>query len=216
MEIVKKFARWVLRKELKLQDVAFQTQADLIHEYTLRFEKNEEEYNAMKQGLEITVQQNETMRRRIKELNDELFVKRKILVSQMMLECIVKMLPDPNRVGTGAITASDLNMRSMGFTEELGGRKFVHHLKFVQAIGKGSIQGLTINISDYNINVFIPLKRENISYEVYGVQTAIDTYFWDFYGAGIRMLSGEAWTMATEFIRAQNNVLKEFKQEGML
>lgn len=62
------------------------------------------------------------------------------------------------------------------------------------------------------MNILIPLRKENVSYEVYGVQTAIETYFWDFYGAGLRMLSAEAWAMATEFIRAQNNVLSEFRQ----
>lgn len=77
-------------------------------------------------------------------------------------------------------------------------------------------RGAIVHITDYNMNIFIQLRKENVSYEVYGVQTAIETYFWDFYGAGLRMLSAEAWAMATEFIRAQNNVLKEFREQGLL
>ena len=41
MEIVKKIARYILRKELKLQEVAFETQAGLIHDYSQRFEEFE-------------------------------------------------------------------------------------------------------------------------------------------------------------------------------
>ena len=126
------------------------------------------------------------------------------------------MLPDPNKAGTGGLTSSELSMRSRCFVDRLNGREFQHTIKFVKVIGEGSVQSLTVHISDYNIMVTIPLRRENVNYEVYGVQTAIDTYFWDFYGAGIRMLSEEAWAMSTEFIRAQNNVLSEFKQQGLL
>ena len=135
-----------------------------------------------------------------------------------MLKCISEMLPDPNKVGTGGITASELNFRAMNFVDELRGQKYQHSIRFVKAIGveDENIQGLTIHISDYNLNVFIPLRRENISYEVYGVSSAIDTYFWDFYGAGIRMVSDEAWAISIEFITAQNNVMKELREEGLL
>ena len=68
----------------------------------------------------------------------------------------------------------------------------------------------------FDLVIFIPLRRENVSYEVYGVSSAIDTYFWDFYGAGIRMVSDEAWAMSIEFITAQNNVMKELREEGLL
>lgn len=139
-------------------------------------------------------------------------------MSQTMLKCITQMLPDPNKVGTGGITVSELNLRAMKFVDELRGQKYEHSVRFVKAIGGEyeNIQGFTIHISDYNLNVFIPLRRENVSYEVYGVSSAIDTYFWDFYGAGIRMVSDEAWAMSIEFITAQNNVMKELREEGLL
>lgn len=162
-------------------------------------------------------QTSESYQTEIERLRNLAFGKRKILINQTMLECIVKMLPDPNRAGNGGLTASDLNIRSMKFVDTLRGQRYEHSIKFVKAIGddKG-LQGLTMNISDYNINVFVPLRRENVSYEIYGVQSSIDTYFWDFYGAGIRMISNEAWTMATEFINAQNNAMKELREEGLL
>lgn len=140
----------------------------------------------------------------------------RVLLSQTMLDCIVNMLPDPNRAGCGGLTASELSNKASWFTDSLGGVEYRHKVSFVQAIGEGKVEGLTIHISDYNINVTIPLRRENVNYEVYGVSSAIDTYFWDFYAAGIRMISGEAWAMSIEFIRAQNNVMKDFREQGLL
>ena len=156
----------------------------------------------------------------IDRLKQRLFGSRKVLVSQTMLECIVKMLPDPNRVGTGGITAGELSMRTESFQDYLNGQKFTHNIRFVHVLAdeenKQNIAGLTLLVSEYNLKIFIPLRRENVSYEAFGVQSAIDTYFWDFYGAGIRMLSDEAWQLSTEFIRAQSSVMRELKQEGLM
>lgn len=193
--MIKQIARWVLRKEIKLQETAFETQAGVIHDYTQKFVEFEE---------------------KIESLRKIAFGSRKVLLSQIMVQTIVEMLPDPNKAGIDILTSSELYMRRRCFVDRLNGLEFQHEIKFVKVIGEGSVQGLTVHISDYNIMVTIPLRRENVNYEVYGVQTAIDTYFWDFYGAGIRMLSEEAWAMSTEFIRAQNNVLSEFKEQGLL
>lgn len=189
MEIVKKIARWVLREE--------------IQDFQSKVSKQAHD------KIELNKQ--------IESLRKIAFGNRKVLLSQTMVSCIVQMLPDPNKAGCGGLTSSDLKIRNMGFTDELGGRQYQHYVRFVQAVGDDErLQGLTINISDYNINVFIPLRRENVSYEVFGVQTAIDTYFWDLYGAGIRMLSNEAFAMSSEFIKAQHNVLSEFREQGLL
>lgn len=195
MNWIKNFARWIIRKELRLQDVAFQTQAGLIHEYTLRHEEDE---------------------KTIRNLRNRLFGRRKHLVSQLMLECIAMCLPDPNAVGTGSITVSDIKLRNAGFVDEIGGVKYDHKCFVKEITENEGERGAIVHITDYNMNIFVPLRRENVSYEVYGVKTAIETYFWDFYGAGLRMLSAEAWAMATEFVKAQNNVLSEFREQGLL
>ncbi len=192
MNWIKKFAQWLLSEELA--------------EERKHYQKINDDLRADKEALEKS---NEGLRRLA-------FGRRKHLVSQLMLECIVKCLPDPNAVGTGGITASDIKMRNMGFVDEIGGRKYDHKCFVKKITAHEGERGAIVHITDYNMNIFIPLRKENVSYEVYGVQTAIETYFWDFYGAGLRMLSAEAWAMATEFIRAQNNVLKEFREQGLL
>ena len=192
MNWIKKFAQWLLSEELA--------------EERKHYQKINDDLRADKEALEKS---NEGLRRLA-------FGRRKHLVSQLMLECIVKCLPDPNAVGTGGITASDIKMRNMGFVDELGGRKYDHKCFVKEITAHEGERGAIVHITDYNMNIFIPLRKENVSYEVYGVQTAIETYFWNFYGAELRMLSAEAWAMATEFIRAQNNVLKEFREQGLL
>lgn len=192
MNWIKKFAQWLLSEELA--------------EERKHYQKINDDLRADKEALEKS---NEGLRRLV-------FGRRKHLVSQLMLECIVKCLPDPNAVGTGGITASDIKLRNMGFVDELGGRKYDHKCFVKEITAHEGERGAIVHITDYNMNIFIPLRKENVSYKVYGVQTAIETYFWDFYGAGLRMLSAEAWAMATEFIRAQNNVLSEFREQGLL
>ena len=192
MNWIKKFAQWLLSEELA--------------EERKHYQKINDDLRADKEALEKS---NEGLRRIA-------FGRRKHLVSQLMLECIVKCLPDPNAVGTGGITASEIKLRNMGFVDEIGGRKYDHKCFVKEITAHEGERGAIVHITDYNMNIFIPLRKEKVSYVAYGVQTAIETYFWDFYGAGLRMLSAEAWAMATEFIRAQNNVLSEFRQEGLL
>ena len=192
MNWIKKFARWLLSEELVKERKHYQ--------------KINNDLRSKKEALKKS---NESLRRLA-------FGRRKHLVSQLMLECIVKCLPDPNAVGLGRISAEDIIIRNMGFVDEIGGRKYNHKCFVKEITEREGERGVIVYITDYNMNIFIPLRKENVSYEVYGVQTAIETFFWDFYGAGIRMLSGEAWALAVEFIRAQNSVLSEFRQEGLL
>ena len=192
MNWIKKFAQRVLSEELA--------------EERKHYQKINNDLRADKEALEKS---NEGLRKR-------LFGRRKVLVSQKLLECIVKCLPDPNAVGVGKITASDISLRNMCLNEEIGGEKYTHKIFVKEITEQNEERGAIVHITNYNMNIFIPLRRENVSYGVYGVQTAIDTFFWDFYGAGIRMLSAEAWAMSTEFIRAKRNVLSEFRQEGLL
>lgn len=135
MEIVKRIARWVLREEL--EELKTKHQSDLE-----TFSKESEYLN----------HENEELQRINEDLRKRLFGSRKVLLSQTMVECIVKMLPDPNRAGTGGLTSLDLKMRSMNFVDRLRGHEYQHSVRFVEVIGddKG-LQGLTINISEYNI-----------------------------------------------------------------
>lgn len=191
MKILNRIARYILRKELKLQEIAFETQKKLIHDYTQRFEEFEEQVKEL--------------RGQVYELKKQ---RRGPIISPLMLSNIVSILPDPNEVATGRISAKDLKDATTSFTEN----EKTFFCKIIKVIpsdseSKSSISGLLIHISEYNMTIEIPLSLQKMDYNVLGVGTEITTYFWDFYKSGIRLLNGKSWTMLTEFIKAQYNVL---------
>lgn len=176
-----------------LSNLAFKNQAELIHNYTIQF-------NELKNSNKI--------------LSEKLERNPTVVISQFMSENIIHMLPDPNKVGTGRISETDF--MNMSFSEEINGQKRNTHLRFVKVLKGESdkvINGVVIQVLDYNIKVFIPLVHDKLKYNIMGVDSEVDTYFWDFYKAGIRMLTQEPWNMITTFVIAQNNVLSTHIEE---
>ena len=195
MKIVKKIAKRILSEELAKIESLWKEKND-----NLRIE------------IEVLEKSNQKFKRLAFGVN-------KYLVSQLMFECIVKCLPDPNKVGTGNITPSEVSMCNMRFVDKSCGELHDHkcYVKEIKEKSDGSGEkGAVVHITDYNMNIFIPLRREDINYEIYGVQTNIDTYFWDFYRAGIRMVGEDSWALSKEFILAQRNVLKELRKGNLL
>jgi len=151
MNWIKKFAQWVLSEELA--------------EERKHYQKINDDLRADNEALKKS---NEGLRRLA-------FGRRKHLVSQLMLECIVKCLPDPNAVGVGRLSSADISIiRNMGFVDELGGRKYDHKCFVKEITEREGERGAIVYITDYNMNIFIPIRKENVSYsyEVYGVKTA--------------------------------------------
>lgn len=81
MEIVKKIARWILREELN----------------DLQTTVNKQAHDKVE------------MNKQIASLRERLFGSRKVLLSQTMVECIVKMLPDPNKAGCSLFKFGERN-----------------------------------------------------------------------------------------------------------
>ena len=53
------------------------------------------------------------------------------------------------------------------------------------------------------MKIIIPLRKEKKTYRILGVETEIETYFYDFYESGLRLLTGSSWNFMAEFMRAQ-------------
>lgn len=186
MKIVKKLARWILREEI----------SELIKHH------EESERN---------------LKYEISDLLIKLNGRQIIMLSQTMVKLIIDMLPDANQVGTANLTSQELISRSKTLRDSLRGESYGHKITFVRILEEDKkIKGVVLHISDYKIDVVIPLERNKVKFKHLNVDTEIDTYYWDFYKAGIRMVSDTAWGMTMEFINAQRNVLSEFRQEGLL
>lgn len=205
MNLIKKIAQWVLSKELA--EEREECQRKIIEE--------------RERQLEI-IEKLQSAKKALEKLNDDMRIKllgkREVLVSRTILENLVKCLPDSNAVGTGRISAEEIMKRNATFSEKIGGREYQHRIFVKKVIVQKEKEecGVIVHVSDYSIDIFVPLKIDKIKYSAFGSFSEIETYFWDFYGAGIRMLSDEAWEYCVQFLRAQRNVLLEFKEEGLL
>ncbi len=62
---------------------------------------------------------------------------------------------------------------------------------------------------DLNINIILPLRKEKIVYNMLGVNTEVETYYWDFNFSNVKIISDDVFDMISEFIIAQRNVLTE-------
>lgn len=198
MNIVKKIASWILSEDLELLSQEHESE---IYELDKRIRMLSEDNN---------------------QLRKKLFHNPKILLPQTMLMKIIELLPDPNRVGTGCISIEELKPKII-FTDNFNGGEYNHTIRINEVIPNKDndddaqkIEGIIINVSEYNININIPLRREDIEYNILNCNTQINTFFWDFYKAGIRMIDDNAWLMSLQFYNAQNNVLKELRSENLL
>lgn len=208
MEIIKKIARWILREEI----------SELIKHHEESQEKLKKEFEISKEILNERFEKSEAFfKNEIAKLTTKLNGRQIIMLSQTMVRMITEMLPDANQVSTANLTSQELITRSKTFKDSLRGRSFEHKITFVEILESDKkITGVVLNISDYNIDVTIPLERDKVKFKHFNTDTEIDTYYWDFYKAGIRIVSDIAWNMVMEFITAQRNVLSELKQEGLL
>lgn len=60
-----------------------------------------------------------------------------------------------------------------------------------------------------NINILLPLRKEKIVYNMLGVNTEVETYYWDFNFSNVKIISDDVFDLISEFIIAQRNVLTE-------
>lgn len=191
MKILKKLASFILQEEIIEQQKQYKL---------LKIEKLEAEKKALEKMTE--------------DLKKIAFGDRKVLFSQEAAKYLVQILPDPNKLATGTITFEELKKRNLSIAEEMEKAKCDFHIYIGKIVYDDDkvVQGVTIRISSYDHveDVFIPVRREKMSYEIHGIETTIDTYFWDIYRSGIRIMSNESWELFMDFIKAQKDVLKEF------
>lgn len=63
--------------------------------------------------------------------------------------------------------------------------------------------------SHLNESSVLSLKRNKLNYNMLGVNSEIETYYWDFNFSNIKIISDDVFDLISEFIVAQRNVLTE-------
>lgn len=176
MNIIKRFARWVLREDLRMLDIRIQTLQSGLNEWILKASVNHDS-----------------------------------ILPQSAVKAIIECLPNPNEVAAGRVKG-----KSSSFSHFVRGNKIEHVVRLEKFCKVNDVTHAQVTIQDLNINITLPLRRHKMNYNMLGVNSEVETYYWDFNFSNIKIISDDVFDLISEFIIAQKNVTKELKQEGLL
>ena len=137
-----------------------------------------------------------------------------VILSRGIIKAIMELLPNPNEFANGGISTTELVAnREMKYDYTFRGQKRQASVLIVRderaEKQKADEQGIMIAVPDFGIRVFIPLEKAKMNSNVMGVNTEVESFVWDIFRAGIRMVSDKDFMMILDFIAAEKNVLEE-------
>ena len=145
-----------------------------------------------------------------------------VILPSSAASCIVEMLPNPNAVASGQLSAQALlrlnDKESVRrYVYVLRGREYSSEIRIVADTrseeAKQAEQGLMIELMDFHIKIFIPLIKTKMNTQVAGVNAEVESWVWDLYRAGIRVVGDTDFNMMMEYVIAVDNVLKKLNEE---
>lgn len=146
------------------------------------------------------------------------FGKKYVILPSSAVSCIVDILPNPNQVATGQLTTQQLLALNTPesirrYTYVLQGQEHSSVIRIVADTRsdeeKQREQGLMIELIDFSVKVFIPLAHTKMTSVIGGVNSEVDTWTWDLYRAGIRIVDNADFNLIMEYIVAQHNPMGE-------
>lgn len=207
MNWIKKFAQWILRERLE-QD---RTTIELLWREKEDLEnKNWELEHSL---CELTAQQSKTLRE-LWGLKNTFVNQGKVIISKLMAETIIKMLPDPNKIGMRDFNLEVLRTHTMCFVDRVGAQELNQHkIQIVEVRDNNfmDLRGFTLklHITDYDINVSIPVVYRSPKQRAFGIDVEASTFVWDLNAAGIQVLSDEAWEIMHKTTFSARKVFNE-------
>lgn len=146
------------------------------------------------------------------------FGKTYVILPSSAASCIVDMLPNPNQVAAGQFTTQQLLALNAPesvrrYTYVLQGKEHSSEICIVADTRsdeeKQHEQGLMIELIDFGVKLFIPLAHTKMTSNIGGVTSEVDTWIWDLYRAGIRVIGDTDFNLIMEYVVAQHKVLTE-------
>lgn len=146
------------------------------------------------------------------------FGKKYVILPSSAVSCIVDILPNPNQVATGQLTTQQLLALNTPesirrYTYVLQGQEHSSVIRIVADTRsdeeKQREQGLMIELIDFGVKVFIPLAHTKMTSVIGGVNSEVDTWTWDLYRAGIRIVDNADFNLIMEYVVAQHNLMEE-------
>lgn len=129
------------------------------------------------------------------------------VVPQGVVNEIMRMLPAPNKFIRGEVHTSELVNLEGKYEYTLMGERRSSVIKLVPDERKEKLeQGLMFQVVDFKLNILIPLAKSD-DHSMSGV--SIESWVWDLYRSGIRIVSDDDFGMILEFITTINNMNNE-------
>lgn len=185
MNIIKRFARWVLREDWEIASARIR-----ILQNDLR-ERNEKIDNLQHQLNDWRIKMN---------LNES------SILPQSAVKSVIDCLPNPNDAAIGKLSARKSDIY---FSHVVRGRNVKHLVRLEKFYSINDVIHAQVKIHDLNISITLSLKRHKLNYTMLGVNSEVETYYWDFNFSNIKIISDDVFDLISEFIIAQRNVLTE-------
>lgn len=135
------------------------------------------------------------------------FGSNRYVVPQGVVNEIMRMLPAPNKFMRGEVPMSKLVKLEGKYEYLLMGEWRSSVIKIVPDERNEKLeQGLMFQVVDFKLNILIPIAKGD-SYSVSGI--SVESWVWDLYRSGIRVVSDDDFSMILEFITSINNMNKE-------
>lgn len=186
MNIIKRFACWVLREDLLNLDISIRSTERSLKE-------KQKEINDVQSKLNDWI-----LRSKVNESS---------ILPQSAIKSIIDCLPNPNDAAAGSYTLK--KVKSVYFSHYVRGQKMNHLVRIEAFCELNKVIHAKVKIYDLNINILLPLRKEKIVYNMLGVNTEVETYYWDFNFSNVKIVSDDVFDLISEFIVAQRNVLTE-------
>lgn len=151
----------------------------------------------------------------VRRLRELVYGKRGCLLPVTLYTKIIAWLPDANLIGNHFYDYYEGKGRQVTVKETLDGVEYPRLISLESQINEMGERGAVVIIHDYQIQFFIPLRLEVTNYNLFGVHSNINTYIWDIYRSGVRIVTDDAWAFLLNYVKAQSNVMKEFKGSGL-
>jgi hypothetical protein len=184
MNIIKRFAYWVLREDWEIASARIRTLQNNLRE---RNEKIDDLHHQLNDW---------TIKTHLNESS---------ILPQSAVKSIIDCLPNPNDAAAGSYKRG----KPVYFSHYVGGKKMNHLVRLEKFCELNKVIHAQVKIYDLNINITLPLRKEKITYNMLGVNTEVETYYWDFNFSNVKIISDDVFDLISEFIIAQRNVLTE-------
>jgi len=132
----------------------------------------------------------------VKYYREKAYGKQDVILPTLLVDGIIRMLPDPNEANRNPMVMKRNSKMSMGIYE-------LSITEFHPGVG------VTILVEPLHIRITITHRRDKLQANVLCCNLDVDTFCWDLSHSGLRLVDDRTFAMIAEFSVSSVNVAKE-------